>query len=277
MSKAPAPNTLSAAEYFSWKRHPFIDFPGEIGLDGLIIRRDQEFAHRAKEFIKVNRSFAIIGTPGSGKTTLIRAVINSLDTRSYRPIWLPYAGCNRGGVLRIFAEKVGLELTRKGLPPLHKLQRHLAIQQKEPGSPFPVIVVDDAQHLEIEALMDLCAILAHPDEQKALASLILIGDEVLGQIFRLESRRAITSRMACIFRMEALTQDEARQMLTRRLEQAKAPKNLFAEDAIELLSAQSRGNRRELMNLGVRLCIEAHSREEKSITAELVLATTPIK
>ena len=277
MSKTTVATALSAAEFFGWKRHPFIDLPGDIALEALAVKRDQELAHRAREFIKVNRSFALIGTPGAGKTTLARAIVQSLDPRSYRPIWLSYAGCNRGGVLRILAEKVGLELNRKGLPPLHKLQRHLALLQKEPGSPFPVIVVDDAQHLEVESIMDLCAILAHPDEQKALASLVLVGDESLDHILRLESRRAIASRMACTFRMEALTQDETKALLARRLETAKAPKDLFADDAMELLAAQSRGNRRELMNLGVMLCIEAHSREEKSITAELVLAKTPMQ
>jgi len=277
MSKSTDSSMLSAAEFFGWKRHPFVDLSGDIALDNLTVKHDQEIAHRALEFIKVNRSFAIIGTPGAGKTTLVRAIMHSLDPRSYRPIWLSYAGCNRGGVLRIMADKVGLELNRKGLPPLHKLQRHLAIQQKEPGSPFPVIVVDDAQYLETESITDLCAILAHPDEQKALASLILVGDENLDHILRLESRRAITSRMACVFRLESLTQDETKAVLARRLEMAKAPKDLFAEDAVELLAAQCRGNRRELMNLGVMLCIEAHSREEKSISAELVLAKAPMQ
>ncbi len=277
MSKSTVSTTLSAAEFFGWKRHPFVDLPGETGIEGLAVKRDLEIAHRAHEFIKVSRSFALIGTPGAGKTTLARAIVSSLEPRSYRPIWLSYAGCNRGGVLRILAEKVGLELNRKGLPPLHKLQRHLAFQQKEPGSPFPVIVVDDAQHLEVESIMDLCAILAHPDEQRTMASMVLIGDESLERTLRLESHRAIASRMACIFRMEPLNQDETRTLLVRRLEAAKAPKDLFADDAIELLAAQSRGNRRELMNLGVMLCIEAHSREEKSITAELVLAKAPIQ
>jgi len=277
VSKSTVSTTLSAAEFFGWKRHPFIDLPSEIGSDTLAVKRDQELAHRAREFIKVSRSFVLIGTPGAGKTTLVRTIIHSLDPRSYRPIWLSYAGCNRGGVLRILAEKVGLELTRKGLPPLHKVQRHLALQQKEPGSPFPVIVVDDAQHLEVESIMDLCAILAHPDEQKALASLVLVGDESLDRILRLESRRAIASRMACVFRMQPLTQDETRTLLSRRLDAAKAPKDLFDDDAIELMAAQSRGNRRELMNLGVMLCIEAHSREEKSITAELILTKAPVQ
>jgi len=207
------------------------------------IKRDQEIAHRAREFIKVNRSFAIIGTPGAGKTTLVKAIMHNLDSRFYRPIWLSYAGCNRSGVPRILAEKVGLELNRKGLPPLHKLKRHLAFQQKEPGSPFPVMV----------------------------------GDESLDRTLRLESRRAIASRMATVFCLEPLTQDESKTLLARRLETAKAPRDLFANDAMELPATQCRGNRRELMNLGAMLCIEAHSREEKSITAELVLATAPIQ
>jgi type II secretory pathway predicted ATPase ExeA len=277
VSKTPVPTTLSAAEFFGWKRHPFVDLPGDAGIETLAVKRDHEIAHRAREFIKVGRSFALIGTPGAGKTTLARAIVQSLDPRSYRPIWLAYAGCNRGGVMRILADKVGLELNRKGLPPLHKLQRHLALQQKEPGSPFPVIVVDDAQHLEVESIMDLCAFLTHPDEQKALASLVLVGDETLDRALRLESRRAIASRMACVFRMGPLTQDETRALLARRLDVAKAPKDLFADEAIELLAAQSRGNRRELMNLGVMLCIEAHSREEKSVTAELVLTKAPLQ
>lgn len=277
MSKNATTRTLSAAEFFGWKRHPFVDLPGDISFDALVVKRDQEIAHRAREFIKVSRSFAITGTPGAGKTTLVKAILHSLDPRSYRPIWLSYAGCNRAGVLRILADKVGLELTRKGLPPLHKLQRHLALLQKEPGSPYPVIVIDDAQHLEPESIMDLCAILAHPDEQKTLASIILVGDETLDRILRLESRRAVASRMACVFRLEPLSQDETKTLLGRRVEAAKAPKNLFADDAMELLAAQCRGNRRELMNLGVMLCIEAHSREEKTITAELVLTKIPIQ
>jgi type II secretory pathway predicted ATPase ExeA len=272
-----AQNALTANEFFGWKRHPFVDLPGDIDLASLVVKRDREIALRAREFIRVFRSFAIIGTPGAGKTTLAKAIIQSLEPRAYLPIWISYAGCNRSGVLRIIAEKVGLELNRKGLPPIHKLKRHLATITKDPGSPRPVIIVDDAQHLEPEAIMDLCALLPHPDEDSALACLVLIGDASLDHMLRLESRRAISSRIACIFRMEPLTPEETKSLLLRRMEIAKAPKDLFAEDAMELLAAQSRGNRRELMNLGVMLCIEAYSREEKSITAELVISKASIQ
>ena len=82
MSKTTVASTLSAAEFFGWKRHPFVDLPGDIAFEALAVKRDQELAHRAREFIKVNRSFALIGTPGAGKTTLARAIVQSLDGSS---------------------------------------------------------------------------------------------------------------------------------------------------------------------------------------------------
>lgn len=270
-------SSLSAAEFFGWKCHPFIDLPTTANTEAQVIKRDAEIFERAREFLKVGRSFALIGTPGSGKTTLVRSIAQSLDSRSYKPIWLPYAGCNRPGLLRFIADKIGIELSRKGLPPLPKLQRHLAHLQKDPGSPKPVIIVDDAQHLEPESLMDLCAMLAHPDDQGALATLILVGDEALERTLRLTCYKAVSTRMVCIFRMDTLSPEDAKALLETRLESAKASKNLFADDAIELLATQSRGNRRELMNLATTLCVEAHLRKEKIISAELVLSTTPMQ
>lgn len=270
-------STIPAAEFFGWKRHPFIDRPGTTGADTQLIKQDQEICTRAREFINVGRSFAVIGPPGSGKTTLMQALTSSLDSRGWRPIWVPYSGCNRAGILRILADKTGLELNRKGLPPLPKLQRHLAHLQKEPGSPTPVIIVDDAQFLEPESLMDLCAILVHPDDLGPLATLILVGDEALERTLRLTCHRAVASRMVVLFRMVPLPPDEAKALLRSRLDLAKAPKDLFADDAMELLATQSRGNRRELMNLATALCVEAHVRGERLVTAELVLATTSMQ
>jgi len=48
-------------------------------------------------------------------------------------MWVPYTGANRIGILKMLAEKTGIELTRKGLPPLAKLQKHIAAEQRDHG------------------------------------------------------------------------------------------------------------------------------------------------
>ena len=57
------------------------------------------------------------------------------------------------------------------------------------------------------------------------------------------------------------------------MEKAKAPQTLFDKEALELVSANCGGNRRELMKLAFNLCMEAHLRNEKVITAEMIMST----
>ncbi len=44
--------------------------------------------------------------------------------------------------------------------------------------------------------------------------------------------------------------------------------HLFADEAIEILAAHARGNRRNIMNIATMALEEAYYRQEKTITAE---------
>jgi len=104
-------------------------------------------------------------------------------------------------------------------------------------------------------------------------AIILVGDEMLDRTLRLTSQKAVSSRLACVFKMKSLAQDDAKAMLNFRMEKAKAPTNLFDREAMELITANCGGNRRELMKLAFNLCMEAHLRNEKVITSEMILST----
>jgi type II secretory pathway predicted ATPase ExeA len=268
MTKA-LPMTIN--EFFGWKNHPFSDLADQ--YDDTLVRHDQEVLKRAVELLKSGKSLAVTGGSGLGKTTLTRAIIKNLDSRNFQIMWVPYSGANRNGILRMLAEKTGVELTRKGLPPLAKLQKHIAVGRKDHGAPFPIIVVDDAQHLEKESLMDLCAMLVNPEDNASIMAIILVGDETLDRTLRLSSQKAISSRLACVFRMKTLAHEDAKAMLISRIEKAKAPTNLFDREAMELITANCGGNRRELMKLAFNLCMEAHMRNERVITAEMIMST----
>jgi len=55
------------------------------------------------------------------------------------------------------------------------------------------------------------------------------------------------------------------------MEKAKAPQTLFDKEALELVTANCGRNRRELMKLAFNFFMEAHLRNEKVITAEMMM------
>ena len=264
---------LSAAEFFGWKRHPFVD-SGRPQGELVFTAKETEMLQAAQALLLYNKNFAITGVSGIGKSTFSRHLIGSLDQRSFRPVWLAYAGFNRAGVLRALADRLGLDLGKRGIPSLLKIQAFLLAAQKEPGSPFPVMIIDDAQHLEPESMNDLLALTAHPEENRAIASLVLIGDDILNRQMRLSSMRPTSSRMACIFRFEPISDTDMAAVIKERLAAVDGPSDLFDSEAIELMAARCRGNKRDLLNLATTLCVEAHIRQERVITSNLILTSS---
>ena len=107
-------------------------------------------------------------------------------------------------------------------------------------------------------------------EDTPRAKRVIAGDETLARILKLDSMTQIQTRLTANLKMEPLSEKEVARFITYRLELAKAPKDLFEPDAVTLVAAQCRGNRRKIMNAGTVLLDEAHYREEKTINSQLM-------
>ncbi len=262
-------NTPSLAEFFGWSHHPFADtrpLP-----EPFLSPRDQSFLRTAGDLLAHGKSFALCGPSGAGKSTLLRHLLDKLDPTYYCPVFIPYGGLNRAGLLRALADALGVDAASRAVPLLVKLQKQLAALSAEQGRRHPVIAVDDAQMLERPSLFDLCALTTGANRQAVAASLVLAGDALFRKSLQLHVLDAVSSRLACVFPAEPLDDRESRDFLLFRLHAAKAPAELFDRDALHLLSASCRGNRRALMNAGLLLLSEAFARKEKTVGSELVL------
>ncbi|MCP4567269.1 MAG: AAA family ATPase [FCB group bacterium] len=264
-------NHTSMAEYFGWKTHPFSDtwqldepFTGQ---------RDKRISDQAISMLFYGKSFAITGPSGSGKSTLIHHLLSKLDANYYLPVLIHYGGLQRSGILRAIADKLGVELTGRSLPLLIKLQKHISTITAGANPIHPVIVIDDAQLMEKESLPDICSLITAPPQKTTTASLILVGDETLAKKMQLAVMTPIRSRLTVNFRMEPLGEQETDKFIAFRLENAKAPKDLFEPDTLALIAAQCRGNRRNIMNMGTLLIAEAFYRKEKTIGSQLLSST----
>jgi general secretion pathway protein A len=259
------------AEFFAWQRHPFADTRQM--AEPFIPEADERIMCHAKGLLSMGKSFAICGPSGAGKTTLMSHLLTQLDTRDYQPFTVSYGGFNRAGILRLLAEKMGVDASGRSSPLLNRIHNQI-LQMTEANQPHhPLFVVDDAHLLERESLLDLCALLALPARNTVAASLILVGDETFPKLLSLRVMAPVYSRLACIFPQSHLHEQDCTRLIQHRLTAGKAAADLFEPEAIALMAAHTAGNRRNLMNLATMLLQEAFDRKERCVSAQLVLSS----
>jgi len=259
------PGKLPMGDFFGWKHHPFADTYGQRHL--FLPDRDNKHKETIKRLLHTGKSLALCGPSGSGKTTLIHALIHGLDKNAYRSVLIPYAGHSRNGITRILAESLGVETKGRGIPLIARTQQHIEAMIDGANPRHPVIVVDDAQRLENDSLWDLCSLLFQTAKPTAAASLVLVGDETLAKRLDLHILAPIRSRLTGIIKTQFMNENETRLFIEHRLKNADASPVLFDKDAIEIIAAFTRGNRRTLMNTATMALEEAYYLEEKTISA----------
>ncbi|RKY10840.1 MAG: hypothetical protein DRP52_06780 [Planctomycetota bacterium] len=259
---------MSISEFFDFTHPPFGDTYAIKTV--FLTQRDRRITRQSINLIRQGKSFALTGPSGSGKSTLIRHVINSLDPNSYRVCYIHYGGLQRSGILKAIADELGINAGGRALPLLVKIQKYIFALGSQAKPLYPIFVIDDAQLMEPEALMDLCSLTVSPAKRTISASIALVGDEALAKKLALHAMTPIRTRMTVIFNQQSLDEKESEAFIAFRLKTVQADENLFDPDALSLVCANCRGNRRQIMNMGTLLLDEAFYREENTIGANLI-------
>ena len=262
---------LPINDFFGWKRHPFSDT--HIQKQCFMPSRDQKYLETIKRLLHNGKSVALCGPSGSGKTTFVHALINDLDRNAYLPVFVPYAGHPRNGFTKVLAEFLGVDIKSRGLPLISRIQQHIETMTTGSNPHHPVIIIDDAQRIEIDSLWDLCSLLFQITKHTVAASIILVGDETFAKRLTFNIMTPIRSRLTSVMKLAPLNDAESIQFIRNRLQNAGAPSDLFDDEALTIIAAHTRGNRRMIMNTASIVIEEAYCRQEKSITAEAIYSS----
>jgi general secretion pathway protein A len=260
--------TQSAIQFFGLRYPPFADTfdiqtPFQSESESLIIQR-------AIALIQQGRSLAVSGEAGTGKSMLVKSIINELDTKQYRCAIIPYGGIKPSVLLRDLCELLDIATGgRKSL--LSRLAQDFMPQNEKP---FPVIIVDEAHEMDKQSFLDLCSLLHNARTRTSAAALILVGQPALRKKLELDIFAPVKTRLTSMFAMPKLSLEESTEFLLYRMSIAKADQAIFNNEAITDIATDAKGNRRLLMNLAAVSLEEAARRNDKVVTSEIVAEMT---
>jgi type II secretory pathway predicted ATPase ExeA len=184
----------------------------------------------------------LIGEAGTGKTTLIRAALESERCRHVRCVYLNNPALGRDEFVRLLAIKFGLgaEAGQSKAVLLEGLERLLR-ERREHGE-TTALVVDEAQSLSVELLEEI-RLLANIETPSAkLLPLVLAGQPELAE--RLEDRdlRQLRQRVTLRCELQPFDVKETAAYIARRISAAGAvPSQIFTQEAVMLVHECSRG------------------------------------
>jgi type II secretory pathway predicted ATPase ExeA len=211
----------------------------------------------------------LTGEIGSGKTTLSRALIDSLDER-YRPVLIINPRLSPSQLLRTVALRLGLDgLSRYREGILEGINAKL-YELYEAGKQA-VLIIDEAQLIPGKTTFEELRLLTNFQlDDRNLMALVLIGQTELKERLDRRQYRALRQRISMLYHLGPLDAEETREYVRHRLGIAGRQEPLFDDRALALLYEHSGGVPRRINIIAGNALIEGFGEGAAVIGPEII-------
>jgi type II secretory pathway predicted ATPase ExeA len=211
----------------------------------------------------------LTGDIGSGKTTLSRALIDSLDER-FHPVLIINPRLSPMQLLQTVALRLGVD---EELHARHGLLEGINAKLYEiyEAGKRTAIIIDEAQLIPGKETFEELRLLTNFQlDDRNLLALVLIGQTELRARLAKRSYRALRQRIGLQYHLGLLDEQETGEYVAHRLSVAGRDAPLFDEGAIAALYRYSDGVPRLINILAGSALIEGFGRGAAAITEEIV-------
>lgn len=206
------------------------------------------------------------GDNGVGKSALVAHWVKTLEPKAFRPLTITQASLSASGVLCTLLAKLGQSPGMQRAQNLAKMEDALS----RLGAVVPVIILDEAQNYTASAMEEIRLLLGLNLPPQPVFCLILIGDNYLLDTLRLQSRRALYTRIAVSYQLQALQVSQVEAYLAHGLKLAGLERPCFEQPALDMIATASDGVPRTINLLARMAWIEASKLHQRDITAQHV-------
>lgn len=225
---------------------------------------------RAKAYLEYgvqrNEGFIVItGEIGAGKTTVVRGLLDSIDTSKVVTANLVTTQLDAEDTLRMVASSFGVRAKEVSKSELLMSLEAFLVNQTTQGKRC-LLIVDEAQNLTARAVEELRMLSNFQLGQQALLQTFLVGQPEFRTILQSPDMQQLRQRVTATCHIGPLDQDETRGYIEHRLKCAGASpeRPSFDVPAFEAIHAASAGIPRRINLITDRLLLLGFLNEKDS-------------
>ncbi len=204
------------------------------------------------DYMKQNRGIMLItGEPGTGKTTTLRAFVNSLSELSFKTFYVQLSTINVLDFYRQLNFKLcgqSFHLKSQLYTSIQKNITELASQRKK----LPVIIFDEAHLLKNENFIELQLLMNFNMDSIDLSLIIIAGQPHLYDRLSMPMMRSFFQRISMKAVIPPLEKNEVTAFMEHHLKLKGCPTFPFTESAVEAIYKTSAGVPRQVAALVVK-------------------------
>lgn len=253
-------------EFYGFAKKPFRMTPDPSFL--FRSRSHEEALARMELAVEERSLMLLVGEIGSGKTTLSRVLVDSLE--NVKPILIVNPVLTPNQFLRTVATRLGADKPKYFKADLVDQVNELVFELNEKGSP-PVIIIDEAQLIPGRSTFEEIRLLTNFQlDDKNLMSIILMGQPEIEKRLERKEYEAFRQRLALRYTLEPLSEKETIAYIEHRLRLVGGEPDIFTMEAKKLIYRLTSGIPRKINNLAGSCLLEGFGRGAKKIGVEIV-------
>ncbi len=223
--------------------------------------------------IKERKGITMIsGEVGTGKTTLIYALLNELSEK-IKTAFVFYTKISFEDLLRSILTDLEVPVPGKNLTTLLVMFRQY-VKERMARDETVAIVIDEAQHLEIGVMENLFRLCSEDSSITHVVQILLVGQPELETKLDSQEMQAFKKRVAVRNRLRPLNQKESEEYIDHRLKVVgSSSSKVFTPEAIDRISKFSRGIPRVINILCDRALLTGYAVPSRKIDEAIVKET----
>ncbi|MBE0468642.1 MAG: AAA family ATPase [Methyloprofundus sp.] len=211
----------------------------------------------------------ITGEIGSGKTTLVRSLLEKIQAQCEVGL-ITNTHSAFGDLLTWVLAAFNIESTAS-----NKAERYRAfvdfITEKSKTDTRVVLIVDEAQNMDIQTLEELRLLSNINTDQQIMLQLILVGQPELVDKLNQPELVQFSQRISIEYHLNPLSYEETEQYIDFRLKVAGSTEKIFQPSACAALFYYSGGVPRLINNLGDLALVFAFAADKKKINWKVIV------